>query len=129
MIARRRYRRGLRENNAMNHNSTLRRVVAAAVVPVAVAIVACTTAHAETGIASYYNGRHGRTAAMTCAHKTAPFGTHYRVTRLDGKGSVTCEVNDRGPYGKGFVIDLSLGAARALGIIRSGIAMVSIERL
>jgi rare lipoprotein A len=120
MVARRRYRRGLRENNAMTHFSALRRAVRIAV-PVAVAILAC--------IASYYNGRYGRTAAMTCAHKTAPFGTHYKVTRLDGKGSVTCEVNDRGPYGKGFVIDLSLGAARALGIIRSGIAMVSIERL
>jgi rare lipoprotein A len=128
MIARRRYRPGLRENNAMKHICALRRAVRVAVL-VAVAIVACTTAHAETGIASYYNGRYGRTAAMTCAHKTAPFGTHYRVTRLDGKGSVTCEVNDRGPYGKGFVIDLSLRAARVLGIIRSGIAMVSIERL
>jgi rare lipoprotein A len=91
------------------------------------ATVACTAADAETGIASYYNGRgHG---GMTCAHKTAPFGTRYQVTRLDGKGSVTCTVNDRGPYGKGFVVDLSIGAARALGIIRSGIAMVRLERL
>jgi len=112
----------------MTHVSALRRGVRVAAAA-AVAIAACTAAHAETGIASYYNGRSGGTAAMTCAHKTAPFGTHYKVTRLDGKGSVTCLVNDRGPYGKGFVIDLSLAAARALGIISSGIARVSIERI
>lgn len=112
----------------MHPFSTIR-LAKSAVVPLAVATLSlCTPAQAETGIASYYNGRHGPNA-MTCAHKTAPFGTHYRVIRLDGKGSVTCMVNDRGPYGKGFVIDLSLSAARALGIIRSGIARVSIERI
>jgi rare lipoprotein A len=108
----------------------IRRVVKTAVALVAIAAVApCIVAQAETGIASYYNGRHPHAGAMTCAHKTAPFGTRYAVTRLDGKGSVTCTVNDRGPYGKGFVIDLSIGAARALGIIRSGIAMVRLDRV
>jgi rare lipoprotein A len=87
-----------------------------------------TTAQAETGIASYYRGR-GPGGGMTCAHKTAPFGTHFRVVRLDGKGSIVCRVNDRGPYGKGFIIDVSISAARALGIIRSGITRVRIERV
>jgi len=87
-----------------------------------------TAAQAETGIASYYRGR-GPGGGMTCAHKTAPFGTHFRVTRLDGKGSIVCRVNDRGPYGKGFIIDVSISAARALGIIRSGITKVKIERV
>jgi len=66
---------------------------------------------------------------MTCAHKTAPFGTRFKVTRLDGRGSIVCVVNDRGPYGKGFIIDVSISAARALGIIRSGITRVTIERV
>ncbi len=102
------------------------RVLSTALV-LAVAAPIATTAHAETGIASYYPGR-GH-AGLTCAHKTAPFGTHFRVIRLDGKGSVTCTVNDRGPYGKGFIIDLSISAARSLGIIRSGITMVRIDRV
>lgn len=109
----------------MHQFSTIRRIAAAAVALVAIA----TTAHAETGIASYYNGRHPRAGALTCAHKTAPFGTRFQVTRLDGAGSTTCLVNDRGPYGKGFIIDLSISAARQLGIIRSGITRVSIARI
>ncbi len=110
--------------------STICRVAGAAAAVLAVATPALSTAaRAETGIASYYGGRHGPTAAHTCAHKTAPFGSHYKVTRLDGRGSVTCLVNDRGPYGKGFVIDLSIGAARALGIISSGITRVRIDRV
>jgi peptidoglycan lytic transglycosylase len=108
----------------------IRRVVNTAVALVAIATVAPSTiAHAETGIASYYNGRHPRAGALTCAHKSAPFGTRYQVTRLDGGGRTTCIVNDRGPYGKGFVIDLSIAAARQLGIIRSGITKVSIARI
>jgi rare lipoprotein A len=112
----------------MHQLSTIRRIAGAAVALVAVATVA-SAAQAETGIASYYNGRHPHAGAMTCAHKTAPFGTRYAVTRLDGKGSVTCTVNDRGPYGKGFIIDLSIAAARQLGIIRSGITKVTIARI
>lgn len=113
----------------MQKFSTISRFATKIILPAAVAVVALgSAAHAETGIASYYPGRFSH-SAMTCAHKTAPFGTHYKVTRLDGKGSVTCTVNDRGPYGKGFVIDLSIGAARNLGIIRSGIAMVRIDRI
>lgn len=112
----------------MHQLSTIRRIAGAAVALIAVA-TAASAAHAETGIASYYNGRHRHAGAMTCAHKTAPFGTRYQVTRLDGGGSTTCVVNDRGPYGKGFIIDLSIAAARQLGIIRSGITKVTIARI
>ena len=108
----------------MTQRSTMIRIVPA----IAVAMLALSVpAHAESGIASYYQGRgHG---GLTCAHKTAPFGTHFKVTRIDGRGATSCVVNDRGPYGKGFVIDLSIGAARQLGIIRSGITMVRLERM
>ena len=112
----------------MHQSTAIRRLIPAATVLAALALPAFTTAaNAETGIASYYKGRgHG---GMTCAHKTAPFGTRFKVTRLDGRGSIVCVVNDRGPYGKGFIIDVSISAARALGIIRSGITRVTIERV
>ncbi len=80
------------------------------------------SAHAETGLASYYGGRgHG----MTCAHRTRPFGS---VVTVSYRGhSIRCRVNDRGPFVRGRVIDLSLNAARALGMMRAGIIRVSVE--
>src|SRR5579864_1269937 len=81
-----------------------------------------TSAEAETGLASYYGGRgHG----MTCAHRTRPFGSVVTV-RHEGR-SVQCRVNDRGPFVRGRVIDLSVSAARALGMMRAGIIRVSVE--
>jgi peptidoglycan lytic transglycosylase len=80
------------------------------------------TAQAESGIASYYGGRgHG----MTCAHRTRPMGSIVTV-RYEGH-SIQCRVNDRGPFIRGRVIDLSVTAARALGMMRSGIIRVSLE--
>jgi rare lipoprotein A len=80
------------------------------------------TAQAESGIASYYGGRgHG----MTCAHRTRPFGSIVTV-RHEGR-SIQCRVNDRGPFVRGRVIDLSVSAARALGMMRSGVIHVSVE--
>ena len=79
-------------------------------------------AQAETGLASYYGGRgHG----LTCAHRTRPFGSVVTVSH-QGR-SVQCRVNDRGPFVRGRVIDLSVGAARPLGMIRSGVIRVSVE--
>ena len=81
-----------------------------------------TSAEAETGLASYYGGRgHG----MTCAHRTRPFGSVVTV-RHEGR-SIQCRVNDRGPFVRGRVIDLSVSAARALGMMRAGIIRVSVE--
>jgi rare lipoprotein A len=80
------------------------------------------TAQAESGLASYYGGRgHG----MTCAHRTRPMGS--MVTVLYEGHSIQCRVNDRGPFVRGRVIDLSLSAARALGMMRSGVIHVSLE--
>lgn len=91
----------------------------------------------QTGKASYYaNKFHGRKTAsgerydrtaFTAAHRKLPFGTRVRVTNLGNGKSVTVRVNDRGPVKKSRVIDLSLAAAREIGILRKGIADVGIE--
>lgn len=92
-----------------------------------------------TGSASWYGGKfHGRTTAngerynmneMTAAHKTLPFGTKVRVTNQRNGQVVTVRINDRGPYAGNRVIDLSRGAAQAVGMIRQGVAPVKIEVL
>jgi len=90
-------------------------------------------ASAQTGIASVYAYSGGRTAsgermqpgALTAAHRTLPFGTLVRVTNERNGRSVTVRINDRGPFVRGRVIDLSPAAAHALGF--SGIATVSLD--
>jgi rare lipoprotein A len=92
-------------------------------------------ARAESGIASFYGGKHhgGPTAsgerynqnAMTCAHRTARFGTRLTVT-YRGR-SIECRVNDRGPFIRGRIIDVSTSAARALGMIDAGLVKVVVE--
>ena len=93
----------------------------------------------EVGEASWYgpsfNGK--RTASghtfdetkMTAAHRTLPLGSKVKVTNLNNGKSVEVEINDRGPYTKGRVIDLCHAAAKALGIREDGTARVSIEPL
>src|SRR3979411_2097024 len=82
-----------------------------------------TGGHSFSGMASFYGNESGsKTAsgqpfnqnAMTCAHRSLPFGTKLRVTH--GGQSVVVTVNDRGPFIKGRVLDLSTGAARAIGL-------------
>jgi rare lipoprotein A len=87
-------------------------------------LCAASTAEAESGLASYYGGR-GRHGEMTCAHRTRAFGSIVRVTHAGH--SIHCRVNDRGPFVRGRVIDVSLSAARALGMMHSGVVRVSIE--
>ena len=90
--------------------------------------------HAFSGMASYYGNESGsRTAsgqrfnqsAMTCAHRSLPFGTRLRVTH--GGQSVVVTVNDRGPFVRGRVLDLSTGAARAIGLTGAGVGRVTAE--
>jgi rare lipoprotein A len=91
----------------------------------------------EEGLASFYGRPHHgkRTAsgerfdmrALTCAHRTLPFGTHVRVTDLETGRSVLVRVNDRGPFTEGRIVDLSLAAARELGIVERGVARVRLE--
>jgi len=91
------------------------------------------------GLASFYgyDGSSNKTASgerfhpekMTAAHRSLPFGTRVRVTNPRNGRSVVVRINDRGPFIRGRVIDLSYGAARVLGIIRRGVAPVKIQIL
>jgi rare lipoprotein A len=91
----------------------------------------------ETGVASYYGAKyHGKTTAsgevfdmndLTAAHPKLAFGTKVKVTNLGNNRSVTVRVNDRGPFIKGRVIDLSQAAAAALRMEKTGLAEVRIE--
>lgn len=101
------------------------------------AVTAKATAKSETGIASYYGEKyHGRQTAngeifnmneLTAAHPKLKFGTMVKVTHLGNQRSVTVRINDRGPFVKGRVIDLSQAAAAELQMIRAGLAEVKIE--
>lgn len=91
----------------------------------------------QSGIASFYaNKFNGRRTAngeifsnnkMTAAHKTLKFGTMVRVTNRRNGRYVTVRINDRGPWIKGRVIDLSRAAAREIGMVKRGTARVDIE--
>lgn len=77
----------------------------------------------RTASGARYDGR-----ALTCAHRTAPFGTRLRVTNLETGESVVVTVNDRGPFaGRNRIVDLSHEAARRLGILARGVARVRVE--
>ena len=87
-----------------------------------------------SGIASYYGNEAGRRTAsgqrfnqeaMTAAHRSLPFGTKLRVTH--GSRSVVVTINDRGPFIRGRVLDLSTGAARAIGLTGAGVGRVVAE--
>ena len=96
-------------------------------------------AQTQSGKASYYakswtgrrtsNGERLHHDSMTCAHKTLPFGTLLKVTNLLNGKQVVVRVTDRGPYVRGRVVDLSWGAAKAIGMLSQGIAPVSVERV
>jgi rare lipoprotein A len=90
----------------------------------ALLLVSGSAAHAESGKASYYRGV-GKGGEMTCAHRTRPFGSMVRVS-YHGQ-SIQCRVNDRGPFVRGRIIDVSTSAARALGIMSAGVVQVLIE--
>lgn len=105
----------------------------------AIPVAAPRVATVLTGVASWYGpGFHGRRSAsgeiynqhaMTAAHRSLPFGTQVRVTNLNNGHQVVVRINDRGPFIPGRVIDLSAGAATALGMTYSGLAQVRIEVL
>ena len=98
------------------------------------ASIGATSGRGFSGMASFYGNESGsKTAsgqrfnqnAMTAAHKTLPFGTKLRVTH--GGQSVVVTINDRGPFIKGRVLDLSTGAARAIGLTSRGVGRVTAE--
>lgn len=95
-----------------------------------------TPAFAQCGGASWY-ALHSRTAsgermnpsALTAAHRSLPFGTRLKVTNQRNGKSVVVRVNDRGPFVRGRMLDLSRGAARQIGMVGAGHAPVCTARL
>ncbi len=93
----------------------------------------------QTGVASWYGPDfHGKITSnkevydmydLTAAHKSLPFGTYVMVTNLNNGMSVTVRINDRGPFVKGRIIDLSYAAAKAVDMVGSGTAPVRLEIL
>lgn len=89
---------------------------------------------AECGRASWYamtsrtaSGERANPASFHAAHRTLPFGTRLKVTNLSNGRTVTVRVNDRGPFVRGRVVDVSKAAAQALGFVNAGTARVRIE--
>jgi rare lipoprotein A len=102
-------------------------------VAAAIIVTTATFANAQSGIASIYSG--GRTAngeralphRLTAAHRSLPFGTKVKVTNKRNGRSVVVRINDRGPFIRGRIIDLTPAGARALGF--SGLAPVTVSAL
>ncbi len=96
-----------------------------------------TNQHVEQGLASYYSNKlQGRKTAsgelydkskFTAAHKTIAFGTKIKVTNQQNGLSVVVNVNDRGPYVKGRIVDLSFAAAKKIGLLQQGVTKVKLE--
>ena len=109
--------------------------------PVLPEIVAPTETYESIGQgeASYYgnelagnrtaNGERFNPHALTAAHRSLPMGTQLRVTNLANGMSVIVRLNDRGPFVRSRIIDVSLGAAREIGMVRTGKAQVKLEIL
>ncbi len=90
----------------------------------------------EQGVASWYSAKAGTKTAsgeklvdskLTAAHRTLKFGTIVKVTDTSSNKSVMVKITDRGPYVKGRIIDLSKGAAHAIGLDKKGLAKVKVE--
>jgi rare lipoprotein A len=100
-----------------------------AAIPLSSSLAATT----QTGVASVYsgeqtaNGEYAHASALTAAHRTLPFGTMVKVTNIETDRSVVVRINDRGPYIRGRVIDLTPAGARAIG--SSGLAQVRLTVL
>lgn len=102
-------------------------------------MIPCCAQKHQHGKASYYSKRAtgARSASgqkihhdsLTCAHRYYPFGTMLKVTNLRNDKSVIVKVIDRGPYGRGRIIDLSWAAAKEIGMIAQGVGTVKVERL
>ena len=113
-----------------------RRAAPATAVLLLICLSACAT---RTGVASWYGPRfHGRTTAngerynmlgLTAAHRTLPFGTYVRVTNLANGRDLVVRINDRGPFVKGRILDLSYTAAKILDISKTGTMQVKLKIL
>lgn len=117
-------------------NSKRAALVAATAAAGLMAAVSASPASAQCGRASWYalhsktaSGERMNPAAMTAAHRTLPFGTKLKVTNKNNGKSVVVRINDRGPFIKGRMLDLSRGAARKLGFVGAGHTAVCAARL
>ena len=101
-----------------------------AAVTVAVVILACgpamSAAKSECGGASWYDKSAGAGPGMSAAHPSLPFGTKVLVENLDNGRTATVEINDRGPFTGGRIIDVSQAAAQKLDFVNAGVAQVKI---
>jgi rare lipoprotein A len=93
-------------------------------------------AKSSTGWASYYkmgkwtaSGERYNPNGLTAAHRTLPFGTKVLVTNPGNGKSVIVRINDRGPFSKKRVLDLSFGAAKIVGLVRAGVAKIEFKVL
>lgn len=117
-------------------NRTVSGIAILALVAAAIPVATPAFSKQQCGGASWYslprsrtaNGERMNPAAMTAAHRTLPFGTKLRVVNQRNGKSVLVRVNDRGPFVKGRVLDLSKAAARALGFVSAGHTKVCMER-
>ena len=121
-------------NRTASHAPTRRVAVARKHTPFASDKKAAATQVASDGIASFYtegtktaSGEKFNTHELTAAHPTLPFGTRLRVTNVASGQSVTVRVNDRGPYVRGRVVDVSYAAAETLGMVGGGVAKVKLD--
>ncbi|GEP02417.1 lipoprotein A [Methylobacterium oxalidis] len=110
------------------------RWTAAAILGTVLSVAALNTASAQSGAASWYgsgsrtaNGERFNPNGLTAAHRSLPFGTRVRVADARTGRSVVVRINDRGPFVRGRIIDLSRGSARALGM--GGTTYVSLHVL
>jgi rare lipoprotein A len=111
----------------------MRVALGAAICGALVVIVCSPAAMAQSGIASVYaysgertaSGERAQPSGFTAAHRTLPFGTRVRVTNKNNGRTVTVRINDRGPFVRGRVIDLTPAAAHALGF--NGLAPVTLS--
>ena len=93
----------------------------------ALGCLAASADEASTGMASFYSAVPASSERLTAAHRHLPFGTRLRVTRTDTGKDVIVHINDRGPFVKGRIIDVSREAAVLLGMIDAGVARVKLE--
>jgi peptidoglycan lytic transglycosylase len=102
-----------------------------------ITVVPTTGGRGQEGKASWYgkeqhghltaNGEHFDMFALTAAHRTLPMGTRVRVTNLKNGKNVVVRINDRGPYSRGRIIDVSFAAARVLDMIDAGVVPARVE--
>jgi rare lipoprotein A len=117
-------------------NTNRAALVAAAAVAGMMVAASASPALAQCGRASWYalhsktaSGERMNPAAMTAAHRSLPFGTRIKVTNKNNGKSVVVRINDRGPFIRGRVLDLSRGAARQLGFVKKGQTSICMARL